>query len=251
MKNKLPTESDKNNKYFYPIITNSGYIKMMKRHTLPVLNNTKAYKEMQAYYKKKLIIANNEKRKYQKLLSECQSVNTSLTPAFPVSVGEDTKLVYSSKSQAIPKCRLVIEVVKGWSNTKIKPKQNNLPILEVQKLAETEFGQDKTYVSDSKKAKIIDGVIMWSQVFEITYNEAISDIYKKFRISLFQHDKHHRNLHHIGTSHTINILTTLDSQEVIFKTFDFSNGHDIQWSVLTRIQYVKDPRILYLDILDK
>lgn len=221
---KLPMESEKNNKHFHPAIVNSSYLKMLKLHTLPILNNPKAYKEKCMFFRKKLAINSNEKRKYSEILKDLQGFNTDKTRSSNFELSE---LKYSDKTK-YGKCKLVVEVIKGWSLTKSKLKPSTIPVVEIQKLPEVEFGKSSSFFTDNKKITIVKDTVMWSQIFEINYSENVSDVYKKFKISLFQPSKGNQSIH-IGNSFTISMLTNLDNQEVTFKTFDFSNGSDTHW----------------------
>lgn len=86
-------------------------------------------------------------------------------------------------------------------------------------------------------------------MFSLDYPPNVSNVYKKFKISLFQKEKGTRNVQ-IGQSYTISVLSNLDDQGVTFKTFEFGNEYDsLQWYVSTRIQYIYHRHELYKHIL--
>ena len=60
------------------------------------------------------------------------------------------------------------------------------------------------------------GEVIWSEAFEIRYNSKISDARKKFKVSLHQKNRN-GEWAQIGGDHSINILTNLDSQNIIYR----------------------------------
>lgn len=245
---KLPTESQKNNKFFHPIISNSKYLRTLKLKNLPILPNSKDYRRNIGLYKKKLAITSNEIRKYTELLRENQNMNCS-SPTQLTQVDTADLLQYSPR-QHRSQCTLTIEVIRAWNTSKSKSKIS-VPVIEIQKLSEFEYGDDVSMHTSSTACKVNGNDIIWSQVFELNFNSKVSDVHKKFRISLFQKDKSKRNVQ-VGRSYTISVLTNLDDQNVTFKTFEFGNSLDqVEWCVATRIQFISDKPTLFKDILEK
>lgn len=141
-------------------------------------------------------------------------------------------------------------MIKAWTNSKTKV--SSIPVIEITKLSELDYGgKDKSYFTKNEEASLVNNDVYYSQVFELKYKDNLSDVHKKFRISLFKSDKRGQNVQ-IGKPYTISVLTNLDGQGVIFKTFDFGNSSDeVEWSVRTRMQYVNDKETLFKDILRK
>lgn len=232
-----------NNKYFYPVISNTEYVKLAKLETLPALKNSKAYREKINRYGKKIQINEAEKRKYSDMIENIDKPRDSSTTR-PSNKADEIQSQNNS-------CTLTIEVVKAWSSATSNAKLNVLPVVEIQKICEYENDFHNTYYTNIDNWNTNDNHFVWSQVFNLDYPPNVSNVYKKFKISLFQKEKGTRNVQ-IGQSYTISVLSNLDDQGVTFKTFEFGNEYDsLQWYVSTRIQYIYHRHELYKHILWK
>jgi len=221
--------------------------------SLPILPNKKDFRQNMTKYKQKLEINKNKLRQYSKCIDEEQK-GMSYISAVSNSVSEsDQYQPPASQVGGTDRCVLVIEVIKAWSSVNARVTNKTLPVLEIQKLNEFGNGRSEHHLVDNNKSTINKNVVVWSQVFELKFNESVSDVHKKFKISLFQKNKGRQNVNvQIGQTYTISVLTTLDSQTMTFRTFDFSNGREeAEWSVATRMQYIYDRPTLYKTIINR
>jgi hypothetical protein len=263
---KLPQSSIGNNRFFHPIVSNAKYRELLNLKTLPILANAKEAKvgkfavgqkgkKRSQYiqeinkYKNKLKINECEIRKY----SECLAKLNKASPAhqFMNTAVETQEEINFHEKNGESKWKIVIEVIKGWTSDYARLAKKTLPVIEIQKACEYDSSRSTPFVTDNEKWEIKSSNVIWSQVYEMVFNENISNVHKKFKISWFEKDKNKRNVQ-IGGSFTISVITNLESQEVIFKTFDFNSGfNEPGWSVLTRIQFVYDKPNLYRKIIQK
>lgn len=129
-----------NNKYFYPVISNTEYVKLAKLETLPALKNSKAYREKINRYGKKIQINEAEKRKYSDMIENIDKPRDSSTTR-PSNKADEIQSQNNS-------CTLTIEVVKAWSSATSNAKLNVLPVVEIQKICEYENDFHNTYYTN-------------------------------------------------------------------------------------------------------
>jgi len=154
MKYKLPKQSERNNKYFHPIISNGEYVKLLGFQTLPVLNKPKDYREKIARYNKKLLINSNEVRRYTDLYNQVLEFKHSQPTASSYMNTED-KTVHDQKNT------LVIEVIKAWHTSNSKHKKSASPIIEIQKLSEYGSEESESHLADNDECEISEDNYIW------------------------------------------------------------------------------------------
>ncbi|CAI2362347.1 unnamed protein product [Moneuplotes crassus] len=240
MKYKIPLSSNVNNKYFHPIATNREFAKLLTLHTLPVLSNKKAYQEKISEFTDELKTNFHEKEKYRSLLQKKQDqVKIDETGS---TQPHDYGSMEINQSDS-----LVIEVISAWNRNNSQRTRKCSPIVEIQKYTNDLDASDESYLFDSRQYIEEDDQYIWSKACKIKFGSNTNNTHKNIKISLFKKESGKARTQ-IGSSYTISVLSTLNNQDVNFKTFEFGPEGQ-EWNVFTRIQYIYKKETLYKQII--